>query len=119
MNVPPVVRLFEALQSPQLGEPEASTLESLIRAEASSCPDKDPLPDIRSVQRAALRVVPIGGQVEPSAQLKAVPTGVQPTPRHRPHPADVGTFLSVPGAMLIRRYIRIKGVLWALLLVPA
>lgn len=24
------------------------------------------------------RVVPIGGQVEPSAQLKAVPTGVQP-----------------------------------------
>jgi hypothetical protein len=32
------------------------------------------------------RVVPIGGQVEPSAQLKAVPTGVQPAPGRRPGP---------------------------------
>jgi hypothetical protein len=32
------IRLFEALQSPQLGEPGASTLESLTRAEASSYP---------------------------------------------------------------------------------
>lgn len=31
-------RLVEALQSPQLGEPGASAFESLIRAEASSCP---------------------------------------------------------------------------------
>jgi hypothetical protein len=37
-------------------------------------------PEIRSTKRAVPPGRPIGGQVEPSAQLKAVPIGVQPAP---------------------------------------
>jgi hypothetical protein len=80
LNVPRGIRLFEALQSPQLGEPGASTLESLIRAEASSYPSKGSRP-VQSVNKARRRVVPIGVRWSPPHSSKL--GGFSQTSQHR------------------------------------
>jgi hypothetical protein len=72
------------------------------------------------------RVVPTGGQVEPSAQLKAVPIGYNPPRPNRPRltlhrlqsRGEIG--MSKPASTLKESNIYSnKGVLWALLSVPA
>jgi hypothetical protein len=77
---PAGIRLFEALQSPQLGEPGASTLESLIRAEASSCPGQRPAaPEIRSTQRhCSAGSCPLGARWSPPHSSKLSPLACNP-----------------------------------------